>query len=93
MILVVGVLVLVGGLRWIGQRPELPPADPARLDRIESALESLESRLASLQEQQRFLERLLDDRTRGALEAGPDPETPPDSVLFDTAEGEEETGR
>lgn len=64
MVLVFAALVLVGGLQWIStrQRDGLPRADRERIDRIESALSVLDSRLDDLQDQQRFLERLLADR-------------------------------
>lgn len=95
-ILVAGVLALVGGLQWIGHRREaLPVVDRDqldRLDRLESALASLESRLDQLQEEQKFLERLLIERPRHkSLEAGEgrEPATDEvDSILFDTDEGE-----
>ena len=105
MTLVVGILILVGGLNLISGRGEkaVPPVDDERLSRIESALSALESRLDSLQEQQRFLERLLADRPAPkSLEAG-EPEREEaaaepgsdesshgvDSILFDTDAGEE----
>ena len=90
-ILVVGILALVGGLQFIsGKRPEpLPPADTARLDRIEAALSSLESRMDELQDEQRFLERLLaerpEPRSLGSGSAEGDPEAV-DSILFDRDE-------
>ena len=98
-ILVAGILVLVGGLQWIsGQRGEpLPPVDHARLDRMESALAALESRLDELHDQQRFLERLLEDRPEPrALEPGADTEVSGDdvdSILFDRAEEAEDPDR
>lgn len=110
MLLVLGALVLVGGLQWISGRQGdgLPRMDAERLDRIESALSSLESRVDDLQDQQRFLERLLAERPEpSALESGdddgeeaasdaatPDP-TPDDvdSILFDTGKGEERDDR
>ena len=97
MIVVAGILALVGGLRFISgdtRRRELPGVDPQRLDRLESALGSLEARLDEMQQQQRFLERLLAERPeRRALEGGGAAEesssSSVDSVLFDTDEGEE----
>lgn len=95
-ILVAGILTLVGGLRFIsGRRPEpLPPADTARLDRIESALSALESRLDEVRDQQRFLERLLAERPEPrSLESGTADvaDEDVDSILFDR-DGEEEGG-
>ncbi len=84
--LVFGVLVLVGGLQWIGgrdrqQKVHQAPFAAGQLDRIETALGSLEARVDDLQAQQRFLERLLADRTdRPRLTGGGGEE----SVLFDT---------
>ncbi len=96
-ILVLGILLLVGGLQWIsGNRGErLPGPDAARFEQIESALELLESRLDEIQEQQRFLERLLADRPeRRSLEAGhdaPDRDSlDVDSVLFETGEEDQD---
>ncbi|MGK7310751.1 MAG: hypothetical protein ACN0LA_00795 [Candidatus Longimicrobiales bacterium M2_2A_002] len=97
MIVVAGILALVGGLRFIsasnGRGRTLPEADPQRLDRLESALGSLEARLDELQEEQRFLERLLAERPeRRALgrgrEGGGAGSPDVDSVLFDRGEGE-----
>jgi hypothetical protein len=91
-ILVAGILVLVGGLQWIGHRAEpLPPADAGRLDRLETALTALEGRVGELHEQQQFLERLISDRPDSpALESGPGASPGGvDSVLFDRDEAEE----
>lgn len=75
-LVVVGLLVVLGLVagtqwnRWERTRVDVvSPAQRERLNRLESALESLESRFAALQEQQRFLERLL--------EARPDPSSLP----------------
>lgn len=96
-IVVFGILALVGGLQWIGRSRELPEADPERLGQIESALTSLESRLDRLQDQQQFLERLLEDRPEhrslGAGDARQSSTGEVDSILFDTDEGEEGGGR
>lgn len=99
-IVVLGILGLVGGLQWISSRRDerLPGVDPDRLDRMESALGSLESRLDELHDQQRFLERLLAERPeRKSLEAGDEPAGSGggdvDSILFDTGEGEEAPDR
>ncbi len=100
MTIVMGLLVLIGGLRFLRTREEerLPPSEGARFDRLESALNSLESRLDDLTEQQRFLERLLAERPAPKAlgsggEAGAKGTEGPsssdvDSVLFDTEEGE-----
>ncbi|MFO7895246.1 MAG: hypothetical protein R6U63_16150 [Longimicrobiales bacterium] len=95
-ILVFGILALAGGFQWLSdrRREPLPRADTDRIDQLESALASLESRLDELQDQQRFLERLLADRPErrslGAGDEGSDPGSPDaGSVLFDTDEGEE----
>lgn len=95
MTVVLGLLVLMEGLRWIGDRraEPLPRADMDRLDRLESAVSALESRLDELQDQQRFLERLLAERPEpGALGPGQDGGTAAsedaDSILFDTDEGD-----
>lgn len=74
--LVAGVLVLVRGLQWIGRgprtldRPQHSPSHVAELERMEDALARLEARLDDLQDQQRFLERLLARRQD-------DPKLPP----------------
>lgn len=65
-------VAVVAGIRWLRlDGRELPPGrvvSPAQLDRVESALSALEARLDELQDQQRFLERLLADRQEpGAL--------------------------
>lgn len=101
MTIVMGLLVLIGGLRFLRGREEerLPPSEGARFDRLESALNSLESRLDDLVEQQRFLERLLAERPapralgsgseeRSARESEEPESSAVDSVLFDTEEGE-----
>jgi hypothetical protein len=93
MTLVAGVLVLAAGLKWLRldgrelQSGEQVP--PERLARVESALEVLESRLDELQDQQRFLERLLSERheTRSLPPRHGNPgagsEDAPRSILFD----------
>jgi hypothetical protein len=92
-IVVLGILGLVGGLSWIHDRRSArslaPRGDGAmvgRLEGIESALSSLEARLEDLQQQQRFLERLLEERPRPpSLPApGTAPDEAPRSILFDT---------
>ena len=85
--IVMGALLLVGGLQRINDRRYLLDAssDP-RFDRLESGLALLESRLDDLQEQQRFLERLLADRpeTRQLPTTPGNPETEySHGILFD----------
>jgi hypothetical protein len=88
--LVFGVLFLVGGLQWLGGRGRQQTVHrgspvSGQLERIENALAALEARVDDLQAQQRFLERLVSDRSpeRPRLTGGPDEE----SVLFDTRPG------
>ncbi|MEJ2504108.1 MAG: hypothetical protein P8177_12490 [Gemmatimonadota bacterium] len=85
MTLVAGVLALVGGLRWLRlDGRELQSGDgvgPERLDRVETALEALEARLDELQDQQRFLERLLSERQEA-------PALPPERPSAETESGE-----
>lgn len=95
-ILVFGILTLASGFQWLSDRRREPLSRPDadRFDQLESALASLESRLDELQDQQRFLERLVAGRPeRRSLGAGDEAADsgPPDtgSVLFDTEEGEE----
>lgn len=89
MTLVLGILVLVGGVQWIQdhRRSLVRPEDGVRgeLERMESALAALESRLDDLQDQQRFLERLVAERPDRALPPRPEREEDgaPDSILFD----------
>lgn len=95
---VLGILVLVGGLQWLEfhhdrRRSVEADADAgSRLDRMESALGALESRLDDLQEQQRFLERLLAERPeRPSLpRRGEETEGGGGSILFDTDASEED---
>lgn len=93
---VLAILVLVGGLQWISdhrQRVSPPEGDVlGQLERMETALTALEARLDDLQEQQRFLERLLAKRAEGeALPPGRsgagEEGTEAGSILFDK-EGE-----
>lgn len=89
MAIVFGILALIGGLQWLEVRGRTvePTSVPPQLDRMESALASLEARLDDLQEQQRFLERLLAERPeRPALSSGEDGDADADagSILFDT---------
>jgi hypothetical protein len=90
-----GILGVAAGLRRINP-PESPPEiSPTRLDRIESALGSMEARLDDLQDQQRFLERLLAERPETpSLGAGggtgEEENTASErSILFDTEPEEE----
>lgn len=94
-ILMVGILALVGGLQFISsghRREPLPPGDTERLERMESAIGALESRLDELQDQQRFLERLVAERPEprtlrpGADASSTDEDV--DSILFEGGEGE-----
>lgn len=94
--LVLGLLVLMAGAQWLqgagSRRTELPPGvTPERLDRLESALAALDARLDELQEQQRFLERLLEDRPEPPSLPPPGPGQP-DSILFDVRRGADEPG-
>lgn len=80
-IVVLGILGLVWGIQAIGVRRDRiePPAGVPRpeLERLETALTVLESRVDELQEQQRFLERLLEARPeRGSLPRGTDRSPP-----------------
>ena len=97
MIVVLGTLGLIAGLRMLGvvgsEAPRVEPgASPRELERMQEAVLALERRLDELQEQQQFLERLLERRTRsealppGAREAQPPDDAGPDSILFDTRE-------
>ncbi len=61
LVVVASILGVAAGLKRINA-PEQPEPGSARLDQIESALSSVESRLDDLQDQQRFLERLLEAR-------------------------------
>ncbi|MFP4623760.1 MAG: hypothetical protein ACLFRX_06225 [Gemmatimonadota bacterium] len=80
--LVLGILALMAGLQWIrthAEPRETPVVPPARLERLEAGLESLERRLDALQDQQRFLERLLEPRVeRRRLPEGERVATEPD---------------
>lgn len=97
-IVVLGTLGLVGGLRLLGvvgtEPPRVEPAVGSReLERMQDAILSLERRVDDLQEQQRFLEHLLEARPEGealppgGLGPGRSQETDADqSILFDTRE-------
>lgn len=81
LVILVGVLILVGGLQWLSEprkSVEGPRSAPPRVDRLESAIALLEARVDDLQEQQRFLERLLAQR-------------PESRALPDASAGEEAT--
>lgn len=93
----VGVLGLSAGLRFLGviSPREAAPGDLAgreALQRIQEALAGLDSRLDRLEDQQRFLERLLESRPPApGLPPGEAPvqedesigDPPETSVLFD----------
>ena len=96
LVVVAGVLALVGGLRRLGVVEPREPAvrdGPGREDllRLEEALAALDGRLDRLEDQQKFLERLLESSPEHpSLPPGPEPGgSPPDaergvdSVLFD----------
>ncbi|MFW5947122.1 MAG: hypothetical protein ACOCUW_01405 [Gemmatimonadota bacterium] len=94
MTLVLGILALMAGIQWLsGRRPGSLEDDGDRFGRLESAVTSLESRLEALEDQQRFLERLLAERPERSLgpggasreREGPDGS---DSILFDTGKGD-----
>lgn len=94
LVVLVGVLILVGGLQWLGdprRSVEGSRSTPPRVDRLESAIALLEARVDDLQEQQRFLERLLaqrpETRTLHGGSAGEDA-TDADSPLLDDRMGE-----
>lgn len=101
-VVILGSLVLLQGFQWLGDRRR--PVDgvdrsAGRLDRMESALGALEARLDDLQEQQRFLERLLAERPQPGALPGPgdghgggggEREGSGGGILFDTKSSEEE---
>ena len=97
MIVVLGTLGLIAGLRMLGvvgsEAPRVEPgASQRELERVMEAVLALERRLDELQEQQQFLERLLVRRAEnealppGSREARPPEDAAPDSILFDTRE-------
>lgn len=98
----VGALLLVGGLQWLGGRRGSGDDDRVsspNVDRLETAISMLEARVDDLQEQQRFLERLLAQRPAPPALPGtaelPGPagrDAPTGSILLDPElrEGEEE---
>ena len=99
---IAGVLGLAAGLRYLGvvpRRDEDVPTGPGRADvhRLEEVLGTLDARLDRLEEQQRFLERLLEARpeprslppaARGNAGADAEDDPPVDSVLFDVEPGD-----
>ena len=103
LMVIVVVLGLATGLRHLGilHRPDAVPGQgPTREDfhRMQELLAALDARLDRLEDQQLFLERLLESRPeRTALPSGPgvepapeaDPERGVDSVLFDVERGED----
>lgn len=102
--LAVGITLLGTGLQRASGRRCVEGDDraAAQLDRVESALTTLEARVDDLQEQQRFLERLLAERPEPRTLPGgaggkreraldPDPEEgSAGSVLFDTSASDDE---
>ena len=80
------VVVMTGGLQRLGSRsggadPLGAQRDAESIRRISDALTSLESRIDRIEDQQRFLERLLEERpSQGAL--------PPPSTDAGTGSGE-----
>ncbi len=92
--IVMGALLLAGGLQRIkGERRPLDPSSEPRFDRLESAIGLLENRLDDLQEQQRFLERLLAERPQArSLPRTPrEPSAENDhGILFDPELAEED---
>lgn len=90
-----GILGVAAGLKRLNA-PAEPELGSARLDQIETALSAMESRLDDLQDQQRFLERLLEERPEtpslgpGGSDDDDTADTPADrSILFDTEPEEE----
>lgn len=95
-VVVLGVLGLVRGLQILGvvgarDAVDPPPISRGEIERLQDALAALESRVETLHEEQRFLERLLAERkSPDALPSGPSPDRAEDddeSILFDTREG------
>lgn len=103
--IVLGILGIALGVRLLrgGRGSAAPRIDDGRLERLEGALSSLESRVEELQDQQRFVEKLLSDRASPrSLGSGSGPARRegasegeavgdgdgPDSILFETGEGE-----
>lgn len=101
-VMLAAVLGLVAGLQHLGvlhRRDAVPGQSPTREDfhRLQELLTGLEARLDRVEDQQLFLERLLERRPeRPALPPGqggePEPEGEPergvDSVLFDVERGD-----
>ncbi|NIP81480.1 MAG: hypothetical protein GWM90_20580 [Gemmatimonadetes bacterium] len=93
--LVLGILAVLGGIQWLEGRRSMAPSDGAwrgQLERLETAVGVLESRLDDLEDQQRFLERLLAERPGPQSLPRPSPpsgeQVRSDSILFDR-DGEE----
>lgn len=89
-------VVVSSGLRFLEDRRRVEGGGPSadQLERIESALTALESRVDELQDQQHFLERLLAERPeRPRLSGQPPADEATDSVLFDTRPEEPEEER
>lgn len=104
LVVIAGVLGLLAGLQFFGVLPrrEAPLgsllADRERVHRLEEALGAVDARLDRLEDQQRFLVRLLEDRSERpslppsrsapADDGAEELEGGVDSILFDV-EGEE----
>jgi hypothetical protein len=94
LVVIAGLLGLMAGLKYLGVPfgPEVPPGALGREDiaRLEEALGALDARLDRLEDQQKFLEGLLESRPEppslppgSEPEAVAEPERGVDSVLFD----------
>lgn len=106
-VVVVGVLLLVGGLQRLGGprgSGDVDRVSSPNVDRLETAISMLEARVDDLQEQQRFLERLLTQRPAPPSLPGPaespgptERDAPTGSILLDPelreGEGEGESER
>ena len=95
-IAVLGLLALAGGMRLIFRTPGdgvESAISPAQLDRLEGALNALEARLDDIQDQQRFLERLVAERPgRGSLPAPGRPQSTETTDPLDGSGAEVERG-
>lgn len=79
LVAVFGLLAIAGGMRLVSRIPRNEVESgmsSAQLDRLESALGALEARMDDLQDQQRFLERLVAERPEpGSLPAPGGPQS------------------